>query len=48
MTALMHNFAKLIHSYEVKNFEAKFWQQTCSQYCSFYGICPAAQDNTWL
>lgn len=48
MTALMDNIAKLIQSYENNEFAAKFWRQTCSQYCSYYGICPAAQEDAWL
>jgi len=48
MTALMDNIAKLISAYEQKEFKAKFWRQTCSEYCSYYGICPAAQDDSWM
>ena len=48
MTALMNNIAKLIHAYEKKEFEAKFWRKTCSEYCSYYGICPAAEEDSWL
>jgi len=48
MSALWDNIAKLIHSYEQKEFPAKFWRQTCSEYCSYYGICPAAQEDAWL
>ena len=48
MTALWDNFAKLIHSYEQKEFATSFWRQTCSEYCSYYGICPAAQEDAWL
>ena len=45
MTALWDNIAKLIHSYEQKQFPTSFWRSTCSEYCSYYGICPAAQEG---
>lgn len=48
MTALWDNIAKLIHSYEQKQFTTSFWRSTCSEYCSYYGICPAAQEDAWL
>jgi len=48
MTALWDNIAKLIHAYEQKEFATSFWRQTCSEYCSYYGICPAAQEDAWL
>ena len=53
MTALLENMAKLIYTYEQKAFEevdfpTSFWRSTCSEYCSYYGICPAAQEDAWL
>lgn len=48
MTALWDNIAKLIHAYEQKEFATSFWRQTCSEYCSYYGICPSAQEDAWL
>jgi len=46
-TSVMNNIAKLIHSYEQKHFETKFYYKTCS-HCSFFGICEAANTDTWL
>ena len=46
-TSVLKSIAKIIWAYE-NEFEASFFHKTCSQYCSYYGICPAAQDNTWL
>ena len=48
MTALWDNIAKLIYTYEQGEFPTSFWRQTCSEYCSYYGICPAAQEDAWL
>ena len=48
MTALWDNIAKLIYTYEQGEFPTSFWRSTCSQYCSYYGICPAAQEDAWL
>lgn len=47
MTSVMNNIAKLIHSYEREQFDAKFYYKTCS-HCSFFGICEAANTDTWL
>ena len=47
MTSVMNNIAKLIWSYENSHFPAKFFYKTCS-HCSFFGICDAAQTDTWL
>ena len=44
--AVMKGIAKLLHSYEQRNFEAKFYAKTCIN-CSFYGICPAATNDGW-
>jgi len=43
----MKNIAKLIHAYEQKIFETKFYYKTCT-HCSFFGLCDAAQDSGWL
>ena len=48
MTALWDNIAKLIYTYEQGHFPASFYMKTCSQYCSYYGICEAAQNDSWL
>lgn len=48
MTTVMFRIAKLIYSYEQKEFKAKFYAPMCSQWCSYFGICPAAQEQTWL
>tara|TARA_R110001592_G_scaffold13564_5_gene61933 strand:- start:2588 stop:3499 length:912 start_codon:yes stop_codon:yes gene_type:complete len=48
MSALMDNIAKLIYTYEQGQFPEKFWNQICSKFCSYYGICPAAQNDSWL
>ena len=47
MTSVMNNIAKLIHAYEQKHFETKFYYKTCS-HCSYFGICDAANTDTWL
>ena len=47
MTSVKLNIAKLIKSYEQQEFKAKFYYKTCS-HCSFFGICPSAQEDTWL
>lgn len=44
--AVMKGIAKLLHSYEMKHFEAKFYAKTCVN-CSFYGMCPAATNDGW-
>ena len=48
MTSVMFRIAKLIYSYEQKEFKEKFYAPMCSQWCSYFGICPAAQEQTWL
>jgi hypothetical protein len=48
MTALWDNIAKLIYTYEQGHFPAQFYMPTCSQYCSYYGICETAQNDSWL
>jgi len=45
--SMIKSIAKLIHSYENESFPAKFYYKTCA-HCSYFGICEAAQDDTWL
>ena len=47
MTSVMNHIAHLIWSYENSHFPAKFFYKTCS-FCSFFGICDAAQEDTWV
>ena len=47
VTSMMHSIAKLIHTYEQGLFPTKFFYKTCA-HCSFFGICDAAQDDTWV
>jgi hypothetical protein len=47
MTSVMNNIAKLIHAYENKEFPTKWFYKTCS-HCSYFGICDAAQTDTWV
>tara|TARA_R100000149_G_C5878985_1_gene143345 strand:- start:2590 stop:3525 length:936 start_codon:yes stop_codon:yes gene_type:complete len=46
MTSVKNNIAKLLYAYEQKHFETKFYYKTCS-HCSYFGICDAANANTW-
>jgi len=48
MTSVMARIVRLIYAYEKNNFTEKFYAPMCSQWCSYYGICPAAQDSSWL
>ena len=47
MTSVMNNIAKLIYHYEREQFPAKFFYKTCA-HCSYFGICDAAQDDSWV
>ena len=47
MTSVMYSIAKLLRAYEMKQFPTKFYYKTCS-FCSFFGICDAAQEDTWV
>jgi hypothetical protein len=47
MTSVLKSIARLIHAYERKLFPAKFFYKTCA-HCSYFGICEAAQEDTWL
>ena len=46
MTSVKNNIAKLLYAYEQKQFKPKFYYKTCS-HCSYFGICDAANANTW-
>jgi hypothetical protein len=46
VTSVMKGIAKMIHTYERHNFEAKYFWKTCAD-CSFYNICEVAQDASW-
>ena len=48
MTSVMNRIAKLIYAYEQGKFEEKFYAPMCGKWCSYFGICPAAQNDTWL
>lgn len=45
--AVMNGICQLLHAYEQKEFNAKYYYSTC-QHCSFYSICPSAQESEWL
>jgi len=47
MNAVYNGIAKLIKAYELQEFDAKYYYNTC-QHCSFMSICPAAQEGEWL
>tara|TARA_Y100000592_G_C5413942_1_gene289606 strand:+ start:91 stop:1008 length:918 start_codon:yes stop_codon:yes gene_type:complete len=47
MTSVVDGIAKLLHAYEQGIFAPKFYFKTCS-HCSFFGICDAAQTDSWL
>tara|TARA_R100000781_G_scaffold24139_1_gene17887 strand:+ start:1061 stop:1927 length:867 start_codon:yes stop_codon:yes gene_type:complete len=47
ITAVYNGIAKLIKAYELQQFDAKYYYNTC-QHCSFMSICPAAQESEWL
>ena len=46
ISSVLKGMAKLIHAYERKQFEAKYYYKTC-QHCSFLSICDAAQEDSW-
>lgn len=48
MTSVLKAIAKMIWSYENNEFPTSFFFKTCSQYCSYFGICEGAQQDTWL
>ena len=48
MTSVMYRITKLIYAYEQGEFKEKFYAPMCSKWCSFFGICPAAQEDTWI
>ena len=45
--SVMVYIARLIKSYENKLFETNFYYKTCA-HCSFFGLCDAAQEDTWV
>jgi len=47
ITAVYNGIAKLIKAYELQQFDAKYYYNTC-QHCSFMSICPLAQESEWL
>ena len=47
INAVYNGIAKLIKAYELQQFDAKYYYNTC-QHCSFMSICPAAQEGEWL
>ena len=47
ITAVYNGIAKLIKAYELQQFDAKYYYNTC-QHCSFMSICPSAQESEWL
>ena len=47
INAVYNGIAKLIKAYELQQFHAKYYYNTC-QHCSFMSICPAAQEGEWL
>ena len=46
-TALLKGIAKLIYDYEQGEFPTKYYFKTC-EFCSYLGICDAAQKSSWL
>jgi hypothetical protein len=46
-TAVKNGLAELVHAYENKNFPAKYFARTCAS-CSYFGICDAANTESWL
>lgn len=47
MTAVKKGIAQMIHSYETGIFPTKYFAKTCSN-CSFFGICDAANTESWF
>jgi|TARA_R100000084_G_scaffold104953_2_gene61979 CRISPR/Cas system-associated exonuclease Cas4 (RecB family) len=47
LTAVYRGITELIKAYERKQFNAKYYYKTCS-HCSFYSICPTAQEQEFL
>ena len=46
-TAVMKGIKDLIEAYEQGVFPTKFYAKTCS-FCSFFGICDAANTESWI
>ena len=47
MTAVKKGIAEMIQSYETGIFPTKYFAKTCSN-CSFFGICDAANTESWF
>lgn len=47
ITAVKKGIAEMIHSYETGIFPTKYFAKTCSN-CSFFGICDAANTESWF
>ena len=47
VTAVKKGIAEMIHSYETGIFPTKYFAKTCSN-CSFFGICDAANAESWF
>ena len=47
VTAVLKNIAKLIFHYEWNMWPPKYNTRTCG-HCSFFGICSAVQEETWV
>ena len=47
VTAVKKGIAEMIHSYETGIFPTKYFAKTCSN-CSFFGICDAANTESWF
>ena len=46
-TSVIKGIAQMLHSYEQGIFPTKYFAKTCAS-CSFYGICDAANEESWL
>jgi hypothetical protein len=47
-TSVMKTITRMLWDYEQNQFAPSFFFKTCSQYCSYYGICDGAQLDSWL
>ena len=47
INSVMKGIAKLLHAYENEQFETKYFYKTCAN-CSFFGICEAADAESWI
>jgi len=46
-TSVIKGMSQLLHSYENGIFPTKYFAKTCAG-CSYYGICDAANEESWL